>query len=308
MVKRVFRYGAAFSICIIFSSFLLSLHVHAQTNGKLRVAPAVQEVILKENEKSKDILITYTNNTGKDIQLSLSSMDFKQSDDLGKIGFLSESSGYSYSLSSFLSLQADEVQLRPEESKQVVVRIENRQDISPGGHYAAIVAKINSDAKQGATAISPSISSLILVNKQGGERYNLSLKSVGWPDGPVVFSLPKTSVYTFQNEGNVHLVPHGRVDVSDMFHRPLAKGVVNESSARVFPESIRQILVQYYHENFVLPVSILTIRTQGDDSLHKTQFSHRDVVLYIHPAVILFILGLGVLAGWMLRRKRTTKK
>jgi len=277
---------------------------YAQSNGRVRVAPAVQEVTMKTDEKSKDIIITYTNSTNSELTLSLSTLDFKQSDDLGRIGFLSESSGYSYSLSSFLSLQSDELRLAPQESKDIVVRIENRDDVSPGGHYAAVLAKVQSDRKQGTTSISPTLSSLLLVSKQGGERYNLSLKSVGWPDSPVVFSIPQRSEYLFQNEGNVHLVPQGRVDVVDMFQRPIAKGVVNESSARIFPESRRYITVQYYHQKWVFPVSVLTMVAKGNDSLHKTGYSHRDIVLYIHPAVIIFLLVvMGVIVS-MYRRRR----
>lgn len=295
--------GLFFVSCVLF----FTAPCYAQSNSGLRVAPAVQEVTMRAGEKSKDVSITYTNNTSSELGLSLSTMDFKQSDDLGRIGLLSESSGYSYSLSSFLSLQSNELRIVPGESKQIVVRIENRDDVSPGGHYAAVLAKVQTDRKQGATSISPSLSSLLLVNKQGGERYNLSLKSVGWPDSPVVFSIPQRSEYLFQNEGNTHLVPRGRVDVLDMFERPIAKGVVNESSARIFPESRRYISVQYYQQKWVLPVSVLMITAKGNDSLQKTGYSHRDMVLYIHPAVLLLLLAVVGAVMWLYRYRRGQK-
>ena len=99
-------------------------------------------------------------------------------------------------------------------------------------------------------------------------------------------------------------MPQGRVDVVDMFQRSIAKGVVNESSARIFPESRRYITVQYYHQKWAFPVSVLTMVAKGNDSLHKTGYSHRDIVLYIHPAVIILLLVvMGVMVS-MYRRRR----
>jgi hypothetical protein len=57
----------------------------------------------------------------------------------------------------------------------------------------------------------------------------------------VLFStgLPMGISLRFQNSGNVDIVPRGRAMLVDPFGRVVAKGIINEDSARILPESFR---------------------------------------------------------------------
>lgn len=270
--------------------FLKPVFAAEKTDSSLEVSPAYIDVTLQKPDEVQQVEVVYTNHSAKPITLQIFPIDFKQADDFGAIQMLSNPGSYSYSLSSFLSLESDTVLLDGGQKKTFIVTIKNREDLSPGGHYAAVVAKVINDDTTGRPLVSPAVSSLILLRKMGGERFNLSLKDVNWPENSVVFDYPRSLTLTFQNEGNIHVIPYGRVDVTDLFGRLIYKGVINTSSSAVFPESRRHITVDMEMVEKYFPVSVNTITVKGQDSLHKVSYSYSETFIYINPFVILIII------------------
>ncbi len=294
----------------IFVGVLLLLSIRqapvlAQKSGyALSVNPAYVEVELNHPDDVKEIVLTFTNSSDKTVDLNMFPIDFKQQDENGMIGFIGQSAGsYSYSLSSFLSFESNKISVDPHSKQKFTISVKNRQDLSPGGHYAAVVAKMEEDSQTGAV-LAPSVSSLILLRKVGGERFNLSLSDVNWPTGTVVFGYPESVRLLFQNEGNVHLIPYGTVQIKDLSGRLLYKGIINVSSARVFPESRRYIPVDLKRVSFSAPVSIDVMTVEGRDSLNKTKFVSRETFLYVNQYSGIIILIFPVLFIAQRRKKR----
>ncbi len=280
-------------------------------NSGIVVDPAFVEVTLQQPQQEKQIIISYTNNTNSSLRLEFFALDFRQKDELGTLSFLgAESKSFSYSLSSFLQFETNTMTLAPKEKQNLRIYVTNRPDLSPGGHYAAVVAKEidNGQVQNGQTQVSPAISALIFLRKEGGERFNLSLNNMNWPESWLVFSHPKDIVLTFQNEGNIHLVPYGRVEIRDWSGRLTYKGVINTSSLRVFPETRRQIKVDMQQQAWNLPVTIEQISVSGSDSLNKTKFLSQQSYLFIDPLLLIFfaIIILWLAIRW--KRKRPAKK
>ncbi len=274
-------------------------------NSSLEVSPAYIDVSLEKPDEVQKIEIVFTNHSASALTLQIFPIDFKQADDFGAIQMLMNSGSYSYSLSSFLSLEADTVLLDAGQKKSFMVTIKNRDDLSPGGHYAAVVAKVINPNQTEAPTVSPAVSSLILLRKLGGERFNLSLKDVNWPDNSIVFEFPREINLTFQNEGNIHVIPYGRIDITDMFGRLIFKGIVNTSSAAVFPESRRHIFVDMEKVEKYFPISFNTISIKGQDSLRKVSYSYSESFLYVNPKIILgFVLILVCLVVLSRRKKK----
>lgn len=280
--------------------FLFFRHqtAQAQKNGTLEVDPAFVEVVLEKRGEVQKIPITYTNKSDQFISLDLFPIDFKQQDDTGVIHFITDEESYSYSLASFLSFETDRLELAPGEKKVFLLTVQDRQDLSPGGHYAAVVAKVVSD--QGApneihTRVSPSLSSLILLRKVGGEIFQFTLKNVEFTHSGVLFAYPTSISLQFQNDGNIHMVPYGRIDIHDMFGRLLYKGVMNTASAMVLPSSRRIMHVSMRPVEHGLPISLNTMTVVGEDSLKKTRFSYKETFVYINPWALTLLLGLPVL-------------
>jgi hypothetical protein len=283
-------------ICLLASLYRGPSPVHAQqSSGALTVSPAFTDITLEQPDEEKTIKLTLHNSSLEIVTLELYPIDFKQQNEFGGVGFLGKDTagGYSYSLSSFLTLETTSVSLRGNEERTVKVSIKNREDLSPGGHYAAIVAKVGGlDAAQ--TSVAPSVSSLILLRKSGGERFNLSLVKAALP-ALFSFTHPKKVELLFQNEGNIHLTPYGTIEVRDLWDQLVYKGVINTSSLKILPESRRYITVELYPVNTSWPVSINSVRISGQDSLKKVTYLYSGAYIYINPLVIIPILIIGTI-------------
>lgn len=283
----------------------------AQESGGISVNPAYIDVEVQDPAEKKEFEITYTNKGDELVELEIFSIDFRQTDERGVIGFLGEESDtYEYRLSSFLTFETNSLQLEPGETKSLTAIVSNRQDLSPGGHYAAIIGRLVSNESTSSattTKVSPAVSSLVYLVKKGGERYNLSLKEIDWPIYPVVFSIPSTLVLTFQNEGNVHLTPFGTISLKDMFGREVYKGSLNNSSFKVLPSSRRFIPAYITSLTTNLPITFMTMEIKGADFGKNTNFIRRESFIYINPwaGLILIALLIGVMV--LLRKKRIKK-
>ena len=275
----------------------MCVRVQAATKGTLEVTPAFIDVTLSQPGEEKKIPITYINHSDKSIRLQLFTIDLKQKDSNGIPSFINESgTSLSYSLSSFLRLETESVSVDPNEKRIVNVSALNRDDLSPGGHYAAVIARVMADEPTaGKTTVSPSVSTTILLRKSGGESFNLSLKSSNWPAAWLVFGYPSVVSLEFQNEGNIHLIPYGRVEINDLFGRMLFKGVINENSLYVFPETRRLITSNLRSIEQSFPISVNVMNVSGNDSLKKTTFIYKSTFVYINPWLIVgLILLMGV--------------
>jgi hypothetical protein len=283
-----------------------NLPVREKRGFGLEVVPARLEVVLGKAGEEKKVELTYINHTDQRLNLEIFPIDFKQGYE-GAMTFLNQQAGsYSYSLASFLSLESDRLDLEPGKQRVFSVKVKNRQDLSPGGHYAAVVAKLSQAQGEGEkmAQIAPSMAALIFLRKTGGERFNLSLKSVDWPQRLVVFSYPRHLNLLFQNEGNVHLFPYGRFEIRDFAGRLLYKAVVNTSSLAVFPESRRRIKVYPKIVQKSLPVSLNKISVKGEDSLKKTNYVYQETFIYLNPLLISGGGGVGLFLLMLVRRRR----
>ena len=176
--------------------FLLCFSVsQARASENISLSPAYQEVDLAEKEPEKKISFTLSNNTSHSSQFELMPVNFAPNDPNGGLKFFeAKEQSYLFSLASYLQFESTNFVLEAHEKKEIPIIIENRQDLS---------------------------------KKIGGERYNLSLKDISFPPSLFTFSYPKDVRVTFQNEGNIHLIPYGGSEVRDMFGRLLYIGFLS---------------------------------------------------------------------------------
>lgn len=271
----------------------------------LTVAPAYVEIEVGKAEEPT-LELSYKNESDKPVTLELFPLDFHQKSPSGEISFSGkELDNYSYSLASFLSFESNTLTLEPGEKKMFKVKILNRPDLSPGGHYAAVVARVAAEPGETKPAVAPAISSLVYLRKVGGERFHLTLSDTDWSSFPVKFSIPSNLSLELRNDGNVHVIPYGRVEVTDMFGRLVYKGIINESSGIILPQSRRNILVNLRQVDKNLPLSFYKISINGRDSLNKTTFFFNDSFVYVSWWVrVIPVVLVGGLVWWRRKRKR----
>lgn len=219
----------------------------ASSSANITISPFLREVRFPADEATKDFSVQLTNNTGTTQNFRLSVLDFGSLDASGGVVFAgSDASKLSkkYGLANWLQLGQKNLELKSKETAEIKATILNDSNLSPGGHYAAIIASI--DAATGTSDnqvnINRQISSLILATKVGGEKYDLKLNGVSsngnW------LHLPGEVSLNFSNPGNVHVVPRGTVKLLAVNGSVVAQGVINEESSYVLPETERVLTVK----------------------------------------------------------------
>ena len=291
----------------VFFSVLFFPNVSVAADG-LSVEPAFQEVTLEASQSQAEFSITLHNNTSQPIVLRPSVVDFGTLDETGGVAFLGKADDLErkYALASWMRPQKDMVSLGAGESEVLLVTIENRESLSPGGHYGAVLFQMsNNEAFSdtgNAIAVKQILSVLVFAKKQGGEVYQLALKDWEWRQN--VFFVPPQIHLRFQNQGNVHVVPRGRVIISDPLGRVVRKGILNEESTLILPETMRRYLVTFVPllRSFIPGRYTVEIayRYDGEENFTVTSFQFD----FIPPLAILSFLIL-VTGGWYVRKRRS---
>ncbi len=279
----------------------------AQASG-FTVTPMMQEVTLDEGELSETYVATVTNDTAALATFELSVIDFGSLDESGGVAFVGATGALEekYALASWMQPETSELSVAPGETRSVRVRIENRENLSPGGHYGALVFKSTSVARLDvpSVAINQIFSSLVLVKKTGGAKYGLELVSFSHPDHWFVFD--RAVAPRFQNPGNVHVVPRGEVRVTDPLGRLVYRGVLNEGSAIILPETFREYPFKLFsvERAFVPGRYSLDFSYRYDGREEKELWSKQ--FFYFPPLSLLVIVGgiaCIVIFLWFRRKK-----
>ncbi len=203
-----------------------------------------------------------------------------------------------------ISLTPGSFNLSPGNSINVKLTINNSPDLSPGGHYAALViAQGSGNAKivglQGAVSVS------IYVVKEGGAVRSITVAVPGV--NGLRLSLPEFIDLTFHNTGNVDVVPRGAALISaGNPNNVFRKAVINDGSIPVFTGNDLKVRSKYTE---LKPIRwpghyylTLNYRYDGSDDTRTVKYSF----WYIPAITLLYLLIIIVLlilvVRWLKRR------
>lgn len=275
----------------------------------ITISPAFQDITLLPSMANETFTISVTNNTSEPYEFSLSVVDFGSLDESGGVLFAGQTErklNYRYGLSQWATVERDRIVVEPKATEKVPVTIINKESLSPGGHYGALLlSPTNSGERPTKVQINQVLSSLLFVKKQGGEIYNLSLRDYKLQQK--IFQSPDSLELRFQNAGNVHVVPRGIVTVTDLQGRVVKKGSINAGSALALPETFRRMTVPLDSmASSWMPgkyqVSI-QYRFDGTDSFQTRTFEYFYLsVWYVAVLISLVILGIAMAVHRNLRR------
>ena len=248
----------------------------------LSVSPVFQEVVFGAEDTKTEFLVTLKNETLEAMTLRPSVVDFGSLDESGGVAFLGQSENLErkYSLASWMRPEKDVLFLDSGETEELRVAIENRETLSPGGHYGAVLFKIGDETdvseKENQVAVQQLVSVLVFAKKQGGEVYHLELGESNWSRN--FFITPSRVELHFQNSGNTHVVPRGTIVLTDPLGRKIAKGVINQESGFLLPETLRTypVALQNLSQAFMPGKYTLTIayRYDGKEDVVTREMSH----------------------------------
>jgi hypothetical protein len=309
---KIRKLKLSIGVVLLFTFYVLGFRfaptAHAQTQKGITVSPSIIHIDLATDQPKYEL--TYTNNTNTNINLVLSVQDFSELEANYQLNFLSQkdAANYKYSLASWISFENNNLQLNPGEIKTVTVFI-NKDRITKGGHYASILAQVQQAQNKSAINILPTLSSLLFVRASTGQEIEQGEINDFMPlrDG---IEFPETFITMFQNSGNVHVVPHGLIQIYDPLGNLVAKGTFNINSLDALPESIRRFDTNIDLYQKVLLPGIYTAKI----NLHfgNTDKTISASVKFFSQGMFDFIkIALGIiiisLLGLYLRKKLKTK-
>lgn len=217
--------------------------VSAETKD-FSLSPLFHEVVFEPGDTEKQVVVEISNRTNRDAEFFVSAVDFGTLDESGGVAFLGGSGDFErrYGLASWMRLPMERIVLPAGGAETIPIVIENKESLFPGGHYGAVAFQLESPSKDesGASfvAVRSSFASLFFVKKTGGEVMKLEYRDI-LSINRDTFSVPEKLFLRFQNAGNTHLVPRGIVVVRDTAGRVVRRGILNEDSGRILPESFR---------------------------------------------------------------------
>lgn len=289
---------------------------NAYASGTVTISPPAQTVIIGEHQTQASFNYTVTNNDeAATHNFTLSTADFGSLNESGGVAFVGTDPAQvrQYGLIHWLHLSTTTLTLAPHQTQTVQATVTNDADLAPGGHYGAIL--VTEQATGPATSsdqvvVRPVLSTLVFVQKQGGERYGLQLAGVTranqwWQSLELNLR--------FYNSGNVDVVPRGVVRLIGPGGREVARAAINQESARILPETYRQLsLILGSDHSAIWPGRYkLEIQYRYDGKSSFTTVTR--TLYYINWWAIAAIIGLAVLLvaglalGWRFYHQARTR-
>lgn len=214
--------------------------VFAQNPPGISVSPAMLKLDLATDQPN--FTLNYQNSTSSVLQLTFSAKDFTGLEEGWRVKLLDQqdAQNYHYSLSSWLDFSPETMLLKSGETGNLTVNI-RQANLSPGGHYASIVADISPPFPEpGTVVIKSQLVSLAFIRANTGQE-NDAAKISGFTAVKDNFlTLPQKFSLRFDNSGNTQLTPHGVLTVKNFLGYTVSQSILNEDSLITLPESIRK--------------------------------------------------------------------
>lgn len=280
----------------------------------ITISPAFQMVTVASGSAEQPVSFKITNNRPVSQSLSFAVRDFNTLNESGGLFFVGTNPTAlqkKYGLAKWIELPAAHVDVAAGQTIKINASVLNLPDLSPGGHYGALMISLGNGASSGKVGLQPIASSLLFVTKPEGATHDLSLSNVNYSRS--LFKLPSHVSLRFQNTGNTHVVPRGSVYVKDSRGKLISKGIINEASNVILPQTFRRLNVQLNQINKPSAVGKYNLRVDfridGLDQFRGYQASFWHVGAAAIIVVVVVVLIAAALAAKLLKpRLKSLKK
>lgn len=206
------------------------------------LSPSVMELSAQRGEVVEQTL-TVINTRAIEQTYFLGVMKFEPQEEGGSPAFIPYEEDHT-GLPEWIALPFTEFRVPPQAKGDVPFRIAVPNDVKAGGYYAAMtVSQAPSDLVESNGAIvEAKTAALILLTVEGDTTEKLELLDFVGPTG-MESSLSHTVTYRVQNQGNVHVMPKGTIELRDLLGRVLKVFDANPEQGRILPGSTRSYQV-----------------------------------------------------------------
>lgn len=243
--------GAAFFTALLF--FSIGLKAHAYRIDNLKDVPVSNDFVLgggkvelflnPGDNYTKELLIT--NRLGKPMNFKVGVEDFTGSQNIEEsIVLLGDKKG-PYSLKDYLKPEISEFVLEHGQRMVLPVEISIPPNAEPGGLYGTVLVSAHplpgemtaeEDKAKGQIEIITRLGSLFFIRvngeaREGGFTKDFKVLKDFYEEGPVSFQI------LFENNGNVHLAPAGKIEIRNIFGKKVDEIAVDRYFA--MPDAIK---------------------------------------------------------------------
>lgn len=212
------------------------------------VSPSIVRTDLAEGVDSEEVL--YKNETGGSVTLVFSLRQIKP-ETYPKLEFKNAAEEVSW-----VMIDRDRLTLLPGESSKL--RLNYAKELSPGGHYAALIAELSDntelkDPENSHVVLQGMLVTPIFVRAKEGKRLEqLVVGSIETPS--VLWSYPSEVILLITNKGNIESAPFSKINVRNSQGEVVSSGIINESSSLLLPSTTRRYAsLLESKSDFVLP-------------------------------------------------------
>lgn len=287
-----------------------------QTQSKpagITISPTQKDLTLSSGLLEAHSTVVLSNNTAAAVDVTMTVRDLTQIYDKGDQSFGQAGLPVGkYGLANWAVLpDGGNLTLSAGETKTVPITIQNRADLSPGGHYGAIVTSLKNSKGTGANPVSvqQNILSFLFVQKLGGAKLGMTLQKF---TVNAQKTIPDDVLLSFKSTGNVYVVPRGYISVYSPNGALVAKGIINPESALVLPSTTRAfntvLLPTTHKKNASGKYKIIAYYRYDGRTNFETATRYIDATnhtSYLTVAAILTgVIGIGLLFGAQRKFKR----
>jgi hypothetical protein len=293
------------SFIACFSLFVSS--VSAQALG-VKVSPLRIEKLVDPGEiLEKSIKITNISDSPKTFYVYL--RDFKAGDERGGALLIPPGSEEGPFLASWIKITSEGINFAPGEEKEIPVTIEVPKEAGPGGYYGAIVfgtspPEVGVEGEEGgaAVAIGQQTGVLVLLQVSGDIIEDALIREFSTDRNFYSAPFKVNFLSRIKNLGNVHIKPHGTIEINNILGKNVATLRVNDQGANVLPNSIRRFENSWEGDfgfgryKAILALSFGTFAHEGGEG-RQTIYAERTFWILPWKIIVPVVLGLIFLAG-----------
>ncbi len=278
-----------------------------QETGQIVISPTKVELSMDPGEReTREIVIV--NRTGQPMTFEFLTEDFEGSLDPSQATIFLGVEDSPRGAKNWLEPEVMSIVLGHGETLTMTVDVKVPLDAEPGGHYAALFASSITEEtiEDGSNVqITSRVGTLFLVTVSGDIEEDGTLNEPEIPvfseHGPIKMGL------VFNNLGNVHLKPSGKVVIRNFFGQTVSEIPVDEWI--VLPESSRRTLVEWDGDRLLGRYTATAEITYGDgDVLALAETSFWVIPWKIVLAVLVVLAVLSFAGHWFYKRYTKRRK
>lgn len=288
------------------SAYTIEKH-NDQLTGDLVISPTKVELEMKPGDTAtRDVMVA--NRTGETVTVEFSLEDFEGSQDPAEATVFMGDKDSSYGARHWLEPEITSINLQQGELLTFRVKITVPKSAEPGGHYAVLFASTKnqypSEEEGSVLNVTQRVGSLFLIRVAGNIEEQGTLNSPEVPTfseyGPINIGL------VFNNQGNVHLKPHGKLYISNMLGQTVAEIDVKEWV--VLPQASRRLNVPWDSHWLFGRYSVraeIEYGTDGNKLVASASFWALPwkIILATISSLVIFV----ILLSWLTRGRRQSK-